>query len=214
MGKKIIHQKDVQLVVDRYMSRIKEFGLTFNSLKSGSVEKQNIRHAIHCSSFRTENPSILDIGCGMGDFLRYLKQNGVDSLYTGYDIIPDYIEFCKTNYKGSRFEVRNVLENGIDGIYDNIVLSQVLNNKYVHSDNMEVMKEMMTECFNHCNVGFSIDMMSDYVDFKTDELYHYSPEKIFAFAKTLSKRVLIRHDYRPFEFCIQVFKNEAPGFVF
>jgi 2-polyprenyl-3-methyl-5-hydroxy-6-metoxy-1,4-benzoquinol methylase len=213
MSKKTIDEKDLEYVLSRYRARIKEFGLTFDSLQSGSSDKQRVRHAVHCSSFRTEAPSILDIGCGMGGFLSYLRLNKITSSYKGYDIAPEYIEFCQTNYPEDEFEVRNVFETGIDKTYDNIILSQVLNNKYSYSDNMTVMKEMMTLCFNHCTVGFSIDMMSEYVDFKTDELYYYSPEKIFSFAKTLSKRVAIRHDFRPFEFCVQVFKMDAPGFV-
>jgi len=213
MDRKVINEKDIKYVINRYKERIKEFGLTFDSLKSGSTNKQNIRHAIHSSSFRTESPSILDIGCGMGDFLIYLQENKIPNSYQGYDIVPEYINYCKANYPKEKFEVRNVFENGIDGTYDNIILSQVLNNRYSFSDNMDVMKQMMTICNNHCTVGFSIDMMSEYVDFKNDELYYYSPEKIFTFAKTLSKRVLLRHDFRPYEFCIQVFKMDAPGFV-
>ncbi len=211
--KKTLDESDLNYVRGRYKKRIDEHGLTFDSLKSGSVEKQLIRHKIHVTSFVTPSPSVLDIGCGMGDFYRYLADNNIPCQYSGYDIMKEYIEFCKKNYPGSYFEERNVLEQGIDKMYDNIVLSQVLNNRYSKSDNMEVMKQMLVECFAHANVAVSIDMMSEYVDFKSDELYYYSPEKIFSFAKTLTKRVAIRHDYRPYEFCIQLYKMDAPGFV-
>jgi 2-polyprenyl-3-methyl-5-hydroxy-6-metoxy-1,4-benzoquinol methylase len=213
MKKPTLNESDLNYIKNRYEKRIEEHGVTFDSLKSGSTEKQQIRHQIHTSSFRTSSPSVLDIGCGLGDFYRYLVDNKISCHYTGFDIMKQYVEFCKENYPNCDFQERNVLENGIDKSYDNIVLSQVLNNRYQKSDNMEVMKQMLTECFEHANVAVSIDMMSEYVDFKSEELYYYSPEKIFSFAKTLTKRVAIRHDYRPYEFCIQLYKMESPGFV-
>ena len=213
MKKKVLHEQDAQYVINRYINRIKEHGLTADSLKSGSNEKQDIRHAVHISSLRSEQPNVLDIGCGMASFLQFMNTQHIVCNYTGYDIVSEYIEYCKKTFITSKFELCNVFEDGINGTYDNIILSQVLNNKYSLSDNMEVMQRMMTMCYEHCNIGFSIDMMSDYVDFKSEELYYYNPEKIFAFAKTLSKRVIIRHDYRPYEFCVQVFKPDAAGFV-
>ena len=208
-----LDKDDLNYVMERYKKRIREHGVTFDSMKSGSDEKQLIRHKVHASSLLTSTPSILDIGCGLGEFYRYLTNNKIAGNYNGYDIMEEYIEFCKENYANCNFEVRNVLENDIDGMYDNIVLSQVLNNKYHKSDNMEVMQQMIATCFEHANVAVSIDMMSDYVDFRSEELFYYSPEKLFLFAKSLTKRVILRHDYRPFEFCIQLYKMDAPGFV-
>ncbi|MFN5181412.1 MAG: methyltransferase domain-containing protein [Bacteroidota bacterium] len=208
-----LSEKDLFSVGEKYRKRIQEFGLGFDSLKSGSVEKQNMRHKVHASSIKTEYPSVLDIGSGLGDFYNYLKSTNQRFQYTGYDIVSEYVDFCNHNYKEAKFYKRNVFDDGIGGEFDNIVLSQVLNNRYETSDNMEVMKEMMSICFQHCKVGISIDMMSEYVDFKNDELFYYSPEKIFSHAKSLTKRVLLRHDHRPFEFCIQLFKMDAPDFV-
>lgn len=213
MRDKFLDKDDLNYVKERYQKRIQEHGVSFDSMKSGSEEKQLIRHKVHASSLLTSNPSVLDIGCGLGDFYRYLGNNEISCTYSGYDIIEEYVGFCKSNYAGCNFEVRNVLENDIDGMYDNIVLSQVLNNRYQKSDNMEVMQQMISACFEHANVAVSIDMMSDHVDFKSEELFYYSPEKIFSFAKTLTKRVILRHDYRPYEFCLQLFQMDAPGFV-
>lgn len=92
-------------------------------------------------------------------------------------------------------------------------MSQVLNNKYSHSDNMQVMIETMKMAYEHSKIAVSIDMMSNYVDYKSEELYYYSPEAIFMEAKKITKRVILRHDYRPFEFCIQLYHNNVEGYV-
>ena len=44
---------DLDYVKDRYKKRIQEHGVTFDSMKSGSEEKQLVRHKIHASSLIT-----------------------------------------------------------------------------------------------------------------------------------------------------------------
>jgi hypothetical protein len=127
--------------------------------------------------------------------------------------LEDYIIKCQHDYPSANFYKRNIFEEGIEKKYDNIVLSQVLNNRYTHSDNMNVMIETMKIAFENTRIAVSIDMMSDYVDFKSEELYYYSPEKIFKEAKKITNRVVLRHDYRPFEFTIQLFHKEVDGYV-
>jgi len=56
-------------------------------------------------------------------------------------------------------------------------------------------------------------MLSTYVDFRNPDLFYYPPEEIFRMAKAIAPRVVIRHDYRAFEFCVQLFHPEVEGFV-
>jgi hypothetical protein len=55
--------------------------------------------------------------------------------------------------------------------------------------------------------------MSAHVDFQDPNVFYYSPEEIFHFAKTIARRVILRHDYRPFEFCIQLFHGNIGDYV-
>ena len=38
------------------------------------------------------NASVIDLGCGFGDFLRFLRTEGYQGPFTGYDIAPSMIE--------------------------------------------------------------------------------------------------------------------------
>ena len=53
-----------------------------------------------------------------------------------------------------------------------------------------------------------MNFITDYVDFKNKDTFYTSPEKIFKIAKKFSKRILLRHDYLPFEFCIYVYTDD------
>jgi tRNA G46 methylase TrmB len=209
----VLDPEDVSQVIRRYQQRIAEHGATFASLNSGSEEKQAIRQWVHASALRGKRPSILEVGCGLGDFYKYLIEQRRDCSYHGYDIVPEYVAECWRVYPKSKFEVRNIFLDGIDGSYDTVVMSQVLNNRYQKSDNLQVMRRALELAFQHTQVSVSVDMLSTYVDFRNPDLFYYSPEDIFRMAKAIAPRVLIRHDYRAFEFCVQLFHQEAEGYL-
>jgi len=209
----VLDPDDVSLVVRRYQQRIAAHGTTFASLNSGSEAKQSMRHSVHASALRGTKASILEIGCGLADFYKCLLHQQWECSYHGYDIVPEYINECRRVYPQAKFELRNVFVEGIEGTYDTIVMSQVLNNRYQKSDNMHVMQRALELAFEHTRVSISVDMLSTYVDFRNPDLFYYSPEEIFRIARTISPRVLLRHDYRAFEFCIQLFHEGVEGYV-
>ena len=213
MTQPVLHPDDVSYVLHRYQQRIAEHGPTFASLNSGSDQKQALRHGVLASALRGPKPSILEVGCGLADFYKYLLKPKQDCSYRGYDIVPEYIAESRRTYPQADFVLRNIFLEGIEGTYDTIVMSQVLNNRYKKSDNMQVLQRAMELAFQHSRVSVAIDMLSTYVDFRNPDLYYYSPEEIFRVAKTISPRVVIRHDYRAFEFCVQLFHEDVEGYL-
>ena len=209
----VLDPRDLEDVVRRYRDRIAASGVTFASLCSGSAEKQALRHAVHATALRGEGPSVLDIGCGIGWFYEHLRKSGMACRYTGYDIVPEYVDECRRLFPEATFELRNIFADGIGGSFDTVVMSQVLNNRYRNSDNGEVMRTAMARAFEHARVSISVDMLSTYVDFQDPDLFYYSPEEVFRYAHTLTRRVTLRHDYRAFEFTVQLFREDAPGYI-
>lgn len=209
----VLARADVAAVVGRYQRRIAEHGATGESLASGSQEKQRARHAVHATALRGERPAVLEIGCGLGGLFEHLVRNGIPCDYTGYDIVPEYVGACQARFPGCRFELRNVLEEGIDGEFDSVLMSQVWNNRYSESDNWKVLQEVLLVAWRHTRVSVSVDLMSSYVDYENPDLFYYSPEEAFRVARRVARRVVLRHDYRPFEFCLQLFHDGVEGFT-
>ncbi|HXJ89986.1 MAG TPA: class I SAM-dependent methyltransferase [Candidatus Binatia bacterium] len=209
----VLHPDDVSQVVRRYQQRIAEHGPTLASLNSGNEQKQALRHGVLASALRGAKPSILEVGCGLADFYKYLLHHRQECSYRGYDIVPEYIAECRRNHPEAQFEVRNIFVDGIEGTYDTIVMSQVLNNRYHKSDNMQVMRRALDLAFTHTRVSVAVDMLSTYVDFRNPDLFYYSPEEIFHLAKEIARRVIVRHDYRAFEFCVHLYHADVEGYL-
>jgi SAM-dependent methyltransferase len=196
-----------------YQQRIAEHGPTLASLNSGDAEKQRLRHQVHASALRGDRPSILDVGCGLASFYEHLQHENRPCEYTGFDIVPEYLESCRARFGECTFELRNIISDGLESTYDSVVMSQAFNNRYHESDNLEVLKRAINLAYLHTRVSVSIDMLSTYAEVKRSSLYYYSPEELFAFAKTLSQRVVLRHDYRSSEFCLQLYHDGVAGYI-
>lgn len=202
-----MNKTDKVLIIKRYRERLAKYGEDIKALASGAKERQLIRFKVLSEVGDLNNHSVLDLGCGFGDFYLDLKERGIKVDYTGYDICPDFIEICKKRFTEARFETKDIQIDPVKQRFDYVVSSQTFNNKLVNEDNETLIRDIIKKAYELSNIGMAIDMLSTYVDFKEERLYYYNPEEIFKFCKTITKRVALRHDYPLFEFTLYVYKD-------
>ena len=198
---------DKARIISRSGDRLRRYGEDIRALASGTRERQQLRFAVLSAIGDLEGASVLDLGCGFGDLYEYLVNRGLKVDYTGYDICPDFVELAGAKFPQATFEVRDIQVDGIPRCFDYIVSSQTFNLKLVHEDNFELVKDIIRRCYEASEKAVAVDMLTSYVDFRENHLYYYSPEAVFSFCKTLTKRVVLRHDYPLFEFTVYLYKD-------
>lgn len=206
--------RDKAEIIKRYTDRYERYGGTVETLASGSDAHQAIRYGVLSDVDDLNGQLVLDVGCGFGGFYDYATDNNMQTgCYTGIDIVPALIAEGRRRYPFHPPDPKILFhELGILGYpdeikYDYVVSSQAFNNRLTYSDNWEVMKAVLTKCYGLAKKGTAIDMMSTHVDSREDHLYYFDPCAVFEFCKTLTKRVVIRHDYPLFEFCIYMYPD-------
>ena len=116
---------DNKKVFDEYFDSIFEGS---NILTEDQFEKMAGGFNANFSKFipQNKNSKILDIGCGCGHFLYYLKREGYVNFY-GIDISSQQIDYCKKNIS-ERAEIADVFEFLKDkkGAYDFISMISFL----------------------------------------------------------------------------------------
>lgn len=193
-----------QATIGRYEERLKNFGYDLRTLGWRTKRQQYIRFKNLIQIGNLNNTSVLDLGCGFGDLYDFLSEQNIQVEYTGYDISPKIIEVAIEMHPNLNFEVKDILIDKIDNKFDYILESGIFNWKL--TNNYAFVKKMIKKCFDLCNIGLAFDMMSSYVDFYDEKLFYYDPVKIFKFCKKLSKRIVLKHDYMPYEFIIYIYK--------
>jgi len=199
--------RDKDQIISRYRDRLRRYGEDIRALASGTYERQQIRFSVLSAVGDLDGTSVLDLGCGFGDFYEHLISRNLEVDYYGYDICPELVEIASAKFPQARFEVRDIQVDGIPRCFDYIVSSQTFNNRLVYEDNFELVKDVIRRCYEASDKAVAIDMLTSYVDFREDCLYYYSPEEMFNFCKTLTKRVALRHDYPLFEFTVYLYQD-------
>ena len=201
--------RDKQIINDRYSNRLQQYGDDIKTMASGTPERRQIRFDVLSQVGNMAGASVLDIGCGFGDFYQYLKDRDIRAKYTGYDINGDLIKICRNKFPEADFEVKDIQKDTIFEKFDFVFSSQTFNNKLQYDDNEKVIKDVLKKAYDICTDrgGVAVDMITSYVDFKEARLHYYKPEEIFSYCKTLTKRVVLRHDYPLFEFAVYMYKD-------
>jgi ubiquinone/menaquinone biosynthesis C-methylase UbiE len=194
-----------------YKNRIEQADSNIEILSSGTNKRRNTRFQVLTQVGIQKNDSILDIGCGLADFKAYLDEQEIDINYTGVDISSDLISKAKDQKPQEKLEVRNFLTQPFpENSFDYVVSSQVLNLNIEGMDNKELAKKFLKEALSIAKKGVAIDFTTNYVDFKEDYLYYHSPEELFTYAKSLTKRVSLIHSYEAYEFTLYLYNDFQP----
>jgi len=206
-----LSESERRRVAGLYEGRIAEHGLTVDALKSGGTGKQWVRHSVHAEAFDLNGLHILDVGCGLAMFYRFLRRRGVvPASYTGIDIVEPFLEANRKAFPEARFLAMDIFEDSLADLRPDVAfMSQVFNNKYDTADNETVARAAIARFFNIVRVGLVIDFMSTYVDWQDPELHYFKPEANFSYGKTLTRFVELRHDYLTFEHTLIL--RKAPG---
>lgn len=187
-----------------YSKLLKKYGYDPRSLGWGPRKgKQTLRFEILCQIGNISNCSILDIGCGFGDFYGYLQFKKIKTNYIGIDINTDLIKLGKLIYPDARLQVTDFEEERFKRKFDWVFFSGISSSECSYP----YIKKIMTEMFRICKKGLAMNFVGGVVDYKVNTLFYSDPEKIYSITRSLSNRVIIRHDYMPYEFTVYVYKN-------
>jgi SAM-dependent methyltransferase len=152
------------------------------------------------------NQKILDYGCGMGDFYKFLKRREISVNYSGVDINENFIKVAKKKYPECTFQVMNVDEDSLEGYYDYIFICGVFNLR-VPGVQDDLRNALMT-LFKHCNKALALNALSSHTPTKDVELNYTSPEETMKFAiENLSPSVVLRHDRIPNDFTLFIYTS-------
>lgn len=206
-----LSEDDRRATVDRYTARYREHGYSPKAL-GWDKGKQDLRFDVLTSAIDLRGLSILDIGCGFGDVNGTLERKlGTSYTYTGVDLVPDLLEEARARWHAPH---REFLEGDVLTLdparrFDYALASGVFNHRFESTSNERFIRETMHRAFEICRVGLAFDFLSDKVDHRLAHTHHSAPEAVLAEAYTLTRNVILRNDYMPFEFSIFLRKDDS-----
>lgn len=86
-------------IAKHYTETLKTYGPSPRGVDWKDDTSHRIRHAQFLRLLHEDrDASVLDLGCGYGDFLRFLRSEGYSGHYVGYDVARCMIETARENH--------------------------------------------------------------------------------------------------------------------
>jgi SAM-dependent methyltransferase len=161
--------------------------------------------------------SLLDVGCGVGLLLDYIKDSDSEHscAYTGLDISEQMVHTARQRHPETPFVIQDIIASPLpDSSYDYIVMNGVLTEKVSLSQaDMEAYaKRIIVAAFNAASKGIAFNIMSSHVDWERDELFHWPLDEAVGFmVKACSRNIVVRMDYGLYEYTVYLYKEPTHG---
>jgi len=198
-------------IVDSYRRLFAAHGYAPKSL-GWDKGKQFLRFHQLTSSWDLAGRSVLDVGCGFGDFVGYLRAMNIeDCAYVGIDLVDEFIAEGERRFGSpSATFLQTSLEDFVPpSPFDYVIASGTFNLKLEGVDGYEEIRRSLARMFTLSKVAVSADFISDKVDYAYEHNFISAPETILKMAYELSRNVVLRNDYFPFEFCVTIYKDDS-----
>lgn len=169
-----------------YKKAYERYGTSSKGVHWGSKSRQYLRFEILTNFIKKnlESSSIIDVGCGFGDYLSYLYDNQIKiESYLGIDCEGFMINLCKKKYSQYQFKRIDILKNNIPN-YDYLICSGALN----ILDEVEFFKAI-ENCFKASKKGFAFNFLIK------DSFNKVNKEKILEFCKNLTVTIHVKDNY-------------------
>lgn len=205
-----------------YQDKFKKFGVDPKSLlwKSRGAAHQRFRQ--FWAEIDFTNKSVLDIGCGFGEFGKFLLKRYKNVDYTGVDIMPEFITEASKEVPCGKFFVADFLDDPSTSLgasqYDVVIASGVLNSNWPAragkgGQNLEYRKTAIKKMFSLTSNVVAFNMLGGHPapENNSDSNIWYSDSlEILEYCMTLTRRVILRANYHPKDFTILMYKQSLP----
>jgi len=191
-----------------YTDNFNKYGKNLKSIGWSNKKDQILRFNKIFTGIEYRNKSILDVGCGFGDLYFFLrkKNKDVNFKYSGIDITSNFVEITKERLSLTNSNVYCGEVFNLNKKFDIVVASGSMSYNFKGAKNKNLL--LIKKMYEITKKVLSMNFMSSYSDFELKKNLHYKPEEMFQFAKKLSPKVNLIHDYNLYEFTIQIFKND------
>lgn len=193
-------------VRDYYRALVEKYGHDPRACDYGRAESQLAKFDVIATAIRGRRDRVLDVGCGFGDFLTYLRHRGLDVEYTGIDISEAMVEQARRHLPDARILLGNFLDAPVTGEYDIVTANGIF---YLLGSNAEaLMHRLVTRMFSLAQRTVVFNSLSSWAPDPQPGEFYADPSSVLSFCRSLTPWVTLRHDYHPRDFTVFLHKRK------
>jgi SAM-dependent methyltransferase len=198
--------KEKAAILHYHRHRQKQFqGETPEALGWKNDASQQVRYRILAKIGDLNGCSILEPGCGYGDMLAFLDRRYEGIAYTGFDLVPEFLEAAARRYarRGNcRFFLADFFKNPLPRA-DYVLASGALGYRTREPD---YYTRCIARFFEAADMGLGFNLLDRSMFSGHPLLTGHSREEILSFCRGLTDRVRVIRGYFEDDFTVFMYK--------
>ncbi|MDI1293638.1 MAG: class I SAM-dependent methyltransferase [Methylobacter sp.] len=196
--------------IEKYNAAAGRHGLSSKSVLWDDPQTQYLRFyeiAKHLD-LNGSKTTLLDLGCGNGEFYKFLNFLGFRGGYTGYDINEVLLAQARKRFRNITVQNADIMGEEIDQCFDYVILSGLFNvNVGQTPDWVHAFLKKMYALSGEVMV---FNMISTHVTYRDEGMFYMDPAEVLSFCiENLSRRTTLVHHNLPYNYTVAVFKDES-----
>lgn len=187
-------------IIDKHRDSLKRHGYHANALYWSSREVQELRFQHLASIGIAAGDSVLDVGCGFGDFKRWSEERGSPLDYTGLDLSTDLLAEARLLHEDGSFFVGELFDIDFEEQqFDWVILSGALNENLL--DGGDYARRVIARMYQLCRYGVAFNLL-DARHLNAHDLQSHQPEVMLAWCREITPDCTLIDDYLDNDFTI------------
>lgn len=187
---------------NHYNSLLKKRGLNTKGLGWGNG-KLNLRYNIFCRHLNFKNKKVLDFGCGLGSFYKFLSSKKIfPKKFYGIEINQTLINYIKKNYNKKILVSKKIPKKlKVDYCVSNGV------HNYKVKGHKKIFYKDLNDLLKVTKICLAISFINDDVDYRENHLSYKSLFELIKFIRKKKCHYLIDQTFNKYETFVFIFKK-------
>jgi cyclopropane fatty-acyl-phospholipid synthase-like methyltransferase len=186
---------------DRLVAR---YGHDHRACDYGRLESQLAKFEALSTVCALNGKSVLDVGCGFADFSDFLRTKFHGFRYSGLEISPQMVRAARRLHPDLDIRQVNILSQD-PGPFDVVMANGIF--YLLGKDAWPLMQQLITRMFTIANEAVAFTSLSNLASDKKADEFHADPLAVLGFCQTLTRRLVLRHDYHDRDFTVFLYKD-------
>lgn len=198
---------DERRIAAYYDDLVDRYGLDPRAVDASSEASLLLRYEALAGVGDLTGRSVLEVGCGLGGLGRYLIDRYDDVRYLGIDLSSRMIEEGRKAHPELDLQHRSMMQVP-EGDHWDFVLAQGI--FYLLGDDAEAQSQrLVAKMFALAEEAAAFTAISSWSPSQEAAEYYMDPVRTLAYCRTLTARLVLRHDYHPGDMAVYLYKRES-----
>lgn len=178
-----------------YNQKCEKYGQSHKAVGWISRKTQQARYNLLTPYFAQDTSSILDIGCGQGDFLTHLNTIGWSGYYTGIDLSNNMIEIAQATHPTAHWMNQSIEKIDVNITADWVVAFGTFSLR-TDSGKLPKIRQHFTQLFQRAHKTAVFNGLSTFAKDAHNEsskFAYFDPMQLLSIALTLTPSVQLIH---------------------